>query len=120
MASTAIVTPRPSSTAPAAVVGRSSAAATSGGVVGRGLLELDRLAAVVPAAIRTDVMRQLRLVAVIALLELRHAQRQVRATLTLAGVRDAALGNSHGPWSPSVSVGSGGRVVGRAEMPQDD
>jgi hypothetical protein len=49
-------------------------------------------------------MRQLRLVAMLALDELRHAQRQVRAALALAGVRDAALRNTHGPWSPSMSV----------------
>jgi hypothetical protein len=34
-------------------------------------------------------MRQLHLVAVIALHELRHAQCQVRAALALPGVRDA-------------------------------
>src|SRR6476620_2040143 len=112
IASTAIVTPRPSS-ASASVrdgfFGRSSATDTSGGGVGRGLLELDRLAALVPAAVRADVMRQLRLVAVVALHELRHAQRQVRAPLALPGVRDASLRNTHGPWSPSMSVGRGGR-----------
>src|SRR6476619_2799989 len=117
MASTAMVTPRPSLwAAPAGDgIGRSYAATTSGGGVGRGLLELDRLAALVPAAVRADVVRQLHLVAVIALHELRHAQRQVRAALALAGMRDASLGNSHGPWSPSMSV----RGVGRAVWPQD-
>src|SRR6185503_3922018 len=106
MASTAIVTPRPSSGATPAgdEDGRSNAATTSGGGVGRGLLELDRLAALVPAAVGADVMRQLRLVAVIALHELRHAQRQVRTPLALPGVRDASLRNTHGPWSPSMSV----------------
>jgi len=43
-------------------------------------------------------------VAVVALHELRHAQRQVRAALALPGVRDASLRNTHGPWSPSMSV----------------
>src|ERR1700746_3875295 len=106
MASTAIVTPRPSSSSASArdgFFGRSTAV-TSGGGVGRRLLELDGLAALVPAAVRADVMRQLRLGAVLALDELRHAQRQVRAALALAGVRDAALRNTHGPWSPSMSV----------------
>src|SRR6476659_3402779 len=102
-----MVTPRPSSwAAPAGDgIGRASAATTSGRGVGRGLLELDRLAALVPAAVRADVMRQLRLVAVVALHELRHAQRQVRAPLALPGVRDASLRNTHGPWSPSMSGG---------------
>jgi hypothetical protein len=88
MASTAIVTPRPSSWAKPAGdgIGRSSAATTSGGGVSRGLLELDRLAPLVPAAVRADVMRQLLFVAVVALHELRHAQRQVRASLALAGM----------------------------------
>src|SRR5262249_28659827 len=106
IASTAMVTPRPSSgSVPAGDgAGRSSAETTSGGGVGRRLLELDGLAALVPAAVRADVMGQLRLVAVLALDELRHAQRQVRAALALAGVRDAALRNTHGPWSPSMSV----------------
>src|SRR6185503_15428980 len=115
IASTAIVTPRPSSGATPAgdEDGRSNAATTSGGGVGRGLLELDGLAALVPAAVRADVMRQLLLVAVLALHELRHAQRQVRAALALAGMRDASLGNSHGPWSPSMSgsVAGPGRVA---------
>src|SRR5437879_824214 len=98
--------------------GRSNAATTSGCGVGRGLLQLDGLAAVIPATVRADVVRQLLLVAVVALLELRHAQRQVGATLTLTGVRDASLGNTHGRWSPSMS--SGWRPdVGRAEMPHD-
>src|SRR6476646_3174668 len=114
MASTAIVTPRPSTGATPAgdEDGRSNAATTSARGVGRGLLELDRLAALVPAAVRADVMRQLRLVAVIALHELRHAQRQVRAPLALPGVRDASLRNTHGPWSPSMSGGRGGRGSG--------
>src|SRR5690348_10881100 len=83
IASTATVTPRPSSGAiPAGdAIGRSNAATTSGGGVGRGLLELDRLPAVVPAAVRADVVRQLHLVTVIALHEVRHAQCQVRAAL---------------------------------------
>jgi hypothetical protein len=41
-------------------------------------------------------MGQLRLVAVIALLETRHTQGEVGATLALAGMRDASLGNTHG------------------------
>src|SRR5438034_2645342 len=99
IASTAIVTSRPPSGAVAEGdgLGRSNAATTSGGGVGRGLLQLDRLAALVPAAVRADVMRQLLLVTMLAFDELRHAQRQVRTTLTLAGMRDASLGNSHGP-----------------------
>ena len=41
-------------------------------------------------------MGQLRLVAVVAFLEPRHAQGKVGATLALAGMRDASLGNTHG------------------------
>src|SRR4029078_10856705 len=74
----------------------------SGGGLGRRLLEVDRLAAVVPAAVGADVVRQLRGMAVIAFLELGHAQGEVGAALTLPGVRDASLGNSHGSWSPSI------------------
>jgi hypothetical protein len=48
------------------------------------------------------VVRQLRLVTVVALLEPGHAQCEVSATLTLAGMRDASLRNTHGLWSPSV------------------
>jgi hypothetical protein len=73
----------------------------SGGGFVRRLLDLDRLAALVPAAVRADVVRQLLLVAVVALFEPRHAQGEVRAALAFSGVRDASLRNTHGSWSPS-------------------
>ena len=65
-------------------------------------LDAHGLAAVVPAAVGARVMRALLLMAVRTLLELRRRQRVVRSALALAGVRDAPLGNSHGPpvWSP--------------------
>ena len=59
-------------------------------------LELDREAALVVAAVRTDVMRQLHLVAVRALLERRDADGEVCTPLALAGMRDASLGYTHG------------------------
>ena len=69
--------------------------ASAGGVVGGGWLQLDREAALVVATVRADVMRQLHLVAVRALLERRHADGEVRAPLALAGMRDASLGYTH-------------------------
>ena len=61
----------------------------------RGWLELDGQAALVVAAVRAGVVRQLHLVAVRALLERRHADGEVRAALALAGMRDASLGYTH-------------------------
>jgi hypothetical protein len=71
--------------------------ASAGGVVGPGLLlDLDGEPAVVVAAVRTDVMRELHLVAVRTLLEVRQFDGEVRATLTLAGMRDTSLRYTHG------------------------
>ena len=69
--------------------------ASACGVVG-GRFELDRESSVVVAAVRADVMRQLHLVAVRTLLEIRQFDREMRATLALAGMRDASLGYTHG------------------------
>jgi hypothetical protein len=71
--------------------------ASAGGVVGPGLLlDLDGEPAVVVAAVGTDVMRELHLVAVRTLLEVRQLDGEVRATLTLAGMRDTSLRYTHG------------------------
>src|ERR1700720_3779182 len=56
----------------------------------------DREAALVVAAVGTDVVRQLHLVAVRALFERRDADREVRTALALTGMRDASLGYTHG------------------------
>src|SRR6266550_43957 len=61
----------------------------------RGWLDDDRLAAVVIPAGRTDVVRELQLMAMRALDQRRRADRQVRAPLTLPCLRDLSLGNAH-------------------------
>ena len=108
IASTATRTPRASAARSARVVrpiwSTSVSAAASSTPAG---LRLDRQAAVVVAAVRADVVRQLQLVAVRALLERRHADGEVGAALALAGMRDASLGYTHG------FVGSFDRVSGR-------
>ncbi len=58
-------------------------------------LDRDRLAPVVPAARRTDVVSTLQLVAVLALDERRCADREMRSTLTLARLGNLSLGNAH-------------------------
>jgi hypothetical protein len=55
----------------------------------------DRLAPVVVAAGRADVVRQLQLVAMGALDEGRRADRQVRSPLALARLRDLSLWDTH-------------------------
>jgi hypothetical protein len=59
------------------------------------LVGLDDFAPVVVAAVTTDRVRPLRLVALRALDELHALQRQVGAALTLAGMRIAGLWESH-------------------------
>ena len=62
-----------------------------------GRLQLDRLAAVVPPACRADPVRQLGLVAVRALDELRQGEREVLApALRLSRVSDLSLRHTHG------------------------
>jgi hypothetical protein len=70
--------------------------ASARGVVDGGWLQLDRETAVVVAAVRADVVRQLHLVTVRALLEVWQLDGEVRPTLTLAGMRDTSLGYTHG------------------------
>src|ERR671925_1082952 len=66
--------------------------------------------ALVIAAVRADAVRQLHLVAVRALLEVGQVDREVRATLALARVRDASLGYTHGvSWAPCVVRGARSR-----------
>jgi hypothetical protein len=89
MASTAMRTPLAVAGAPPAAV-----TASGGGFVA-GALDLDRRAAAVVAAVRTGVMRLLRLVAVRTLLERREADREMGASLALPGMRDASLGDAH-------------------------
>src|SRR5687768_9497192 len=77
---------------------RGSVTASARGVVGgtAGRLGRDRKATLVVAAVRTDAVGQLHLVAVRTLLELGQVDGEVRAALALAGVRDASLGYTHG------------------------
>src|SRR6476469_10768624 len=91
IASTATRTPVPVEAAGSVTLCDSASAR---GVVG-GWLQLDREAALVVAAVRADVVRQLHLVAVRALLERRHADGEVRSPLALAGMGDASLGYTH-------------------------
>src|SRR6478609_9833006 len=96
MASTETRTPGPPGSD--AVDGRPVTASAVRVVVGgrgRGGLELDGETAVVVAAVRADVMRQLHLVAVRTLLERRQLDGLMRAPLALAGMRDASLGYTH-------------------------
>src|SRR3990170_1205755 len=97
MASTATRTPR--SVLSSVAAERGSAAwvpGVAGGAAGAARrLRRDGEAALVVAAVRADVMRELRLVAVRTLLELRQTDRQVRAALTLACVRHASLRHTH-------------------------
>ena len=65
-------------------------------------------------------MRQLHLVAMRTLDEVRQLDGEVRATLTLAGMRDTSLGYTHGVvmllfGSPSGLGDSGGPVVTTGE-----
>jgi hypothetical protein len=94
MASTATRTPAPAgspTTAPDPLTG------SARGVVGPGFcLGLDGESAVVVAAVGTDVVRELHLVAVRTLLEVWQLDGEVRATLTLAGMRDTSLRYTHG------------------------
>jgi hypothetical protein len=92
MASTAIRTP-----AAAARVASAAVTASGRGFVA-GALDLDGRPAAVIAAVRAGVMGFLRLVAVRALLERRKTDREVGASLALAGVGDAPLRDSHGLW----------------------
>src|SRR2546423_12904091 len=102
MASTAIRTP-------AAVARVSSTAVTpSGRGFVAGSLDLDGGPAAVVTAVRAGVVGLLGLVAVRTLLERREADREVGAPLTLAGVGDAPLRDSHGVVTPQV-LGAGGR-----------
>jgi len=70
--------------------------ASARGVVDGGWLRLDRETAVVVAAVRADMVRQLHLVTVRAFLEIWQLDREVRPSLTLAGMRDTSLGYTHG------------------------
>src|SRR3990172_6841147 len=83
-----------------------------GGFFGRPLLDLHGLATLVISARRTDAVRQLRLVAVIALDERRWAQRVVAASIHLTRVGDLSLGYTHDPGgSPRWrQAGDGGRA----------
>jgi hypothetical protein len=94
-----------------------SAASARGVVAGR--LDRDGEATLVIAAIGTDVMRLLELVAVRALLERRDADGEVRAALALAGMRDASLGYTHEVggsfgWSRGARTAWAGRDAGSA------
>jgi hypothetical protein len=71
--------------------------ASGRGFVARAL-DLDGGTAAVVAAVRAGVVGLLRLVAVGTLLERRKADGEVGASLALAGVGDAPLGDSHGLW----------------------
>jgi hypothetical protein len=70
--------------------------ASARGVVGGRWLQLDGESTVVIAAVGADVMRELHLVAVRTLLEIRQFYGLVCATLALAGMRYASLGYTHG------------------------
>jgi hypothetical protein len=70
--------------------------ASARGVVSGRWLQLDGESAVVVAAVGADVMRQLHLVTVRTLLEIRQFDGEVCATLALAGMRNASLGYTHG------------------------
>ena len=86
--------------------------ASARGVVRRGGgLELDGESTVVVAAVGADMMRQLHLVAVRTLLERRQLDGEVRATLTLAGMRDTSLGYTHGVLVAPVVGSSQGRCA---------
>jgi hypothetical protein len=94
MASTATRTPGPSGSPP---VDGDAVTASARGVVWPGLwLDLNRQPAVVIAAVGTDVMRELHIVAVRTLLEVWQLDRKVRATLALTGMRHPSLGYTHG------------------------
>ena len=70
--------------------------ASARGVVRAGLrLQLDGEPAVVVAAVWADMVRQLHLVTVRALLEIRQVDGEMRATLALSGMRDSSLGYTH-------------------------
>jgi hypothetical protein len=58
-------------------------------------LDRDGLAAAVPAAGGTDVMRALELVTVLALDQRRRADGQMRTPLALARLRYLSLGDAH-------------------------
>src|SRR5918996_2151899 len=78
----------------------SNATRTTGSARGVVAAGADRLrwngqATLVVAAVRADAVRQLHLVAVRALLELGQLDREMRAALALAGMRDASLGYTH-------------------------
>src|SRR6476469_11000289 len=80
-----------------------------------GRLRRDREPTLVVAAVRADAVRQLHLVAVRTLLEVGQVDREVRAALALAGVRDASLWYTHGvSWAPCRSGGARSRDGARS------
>src|SRR5689334_16799286 len=111
------MTPGTTSAAPWSPPIASNATRTMGSAVGVAAAAAHRLRrhgqpALVVAAVRADAVRQLHLVAVRTLLEVGQVDREVRAALALAGVRNASLGYTHGvSWAPCRS--GGGAVSGR-------
>ena len=85
-----------------------------------GRLQLDRLAAVVPAAGRADPVRQLRLVAVRALDELRQGDREVAPALHLSRVSDLSLGHTHGGSCSLCEAGDAGGPARRSRGSSTD
>src|SRR6476659_4831855 len=114
------MTPGTTSAAPWSPPIASKATRTMGSAVGVAAAAAHRLRrhgqpALVVAAVRADAVRQLHLVAVRALLEVGQVDREVRAALALAGVRDASLGYTHGvSWAPCRSGGARSRDGARS------
>src|SRR6188508_957173 len=115
------MTPGTTSAAPWSPPIASKATRTMGSAVGVAAAAAHRLRrhgqpALVVAAVRADAVRQLHLVAVRTLLEVGQVDREMRASLALAGMRDASLGYTHGvSWAPCRSGGerSGDGARGR-------
>src|SRR4029079_5192346 len=103
------MTPGTTSAAPWSPPIASKATRTMGSAVGVAAAAAHRLRrhgqpALVVAAVRADAVRQLHLVAVRTLLEVGQVDREMRASLALAGMRDASLGYTHGGLVGSLSV----------------